>query len=193
MRGARAASKARSWRHLILSLTARRYLRKRHASCDSGGVTHTFAIRFITSSIDIRMGGNNKKLKAVKNRGKGTRVSNPRPKVTDSRSPKSFSTIRRPLDSLQLKTLCSFVNWRCAYGFMSLCAKSKSIVTNDVVRRWSVITGQWVCQRKADDVVFQTLLQLGCVEQLSIGHVPTTAYIDPQKFVITVHQAHQHD
>ena len=36
-------------------------------------------------------------------------------------------------------------------------------------------------------------LQLGCVEQLSIGHVPTTAYIDPQKLVITVHQAHQHD
>ena len=55
--------------------TARRYLRKRHSSSDSGGVTHTFAIRFITSSIDIRMGGKNKKLKAVKNRLIGTRVS----------------------------------------------------------------------------------------------------------------------
>ena len=64
--------------------TARSYLRKRHSSSDSGRVTHTFAIRFITSSIDIRMGGKNKKLKAVKNRGKGTRVSSP---VTDSRSP----------------------------------------------------------------------------------------------------------
>ena len=30
--------------------TARRYLRKRHSSSDSGGVTHSFAIRFITSS-----------------------------------------------------------------------------------------------------------------------------------------------
>ena len=39
--------------------TARRYLRKRHSSSDSGGVTHTFAIRFITASIDIRMGGKN--------------------------------------------------------------------------------------------------------------------------------------
>ena len=65
--------------------TARRYLRKRHSSSDSGGVTHTFAIRFITLSIDIRMGGKNKKLKAGKNRGKGTRVSSP--KVTDSRNP----------------------------------------------------------------------------------------------------------
>ena len=51
--------------------TARRYLRKRHSSSDSGGVTHTFAIRFITSSIDIRMGGKNKKLKAGKTEGKG--------------------------------------------------------------------------------------------------------------------------
>ena len=58
---------------------ARCYLRKRHSSSDSGGVTHTFAIRFITSSIDIRMGGKNKKLKAGKNRGKGTRVSSPKP------------------------------------------------------------------------------------------------------------------
>ena len=58
--------------------TARRYLRKRHSSSDSGGVTHTFAIRFITSSIDIRMDGKNKKLKAGKNRGKGTRVSSPK-------------------------------------------------------------------------------------------------------------------
>ena len=66
--------------------TARRYLRKRHSSSDSGGLTHTFVIRFLTSSIDIRIGGKNKKLKAVKNRGKGTRVSSPRPKVTDSRN-----------------------------------------------------------------------------------------------------------
>ena len=51
--------------------TARRYLRKRHSSSDSGGVTHTFAIRFMTSSIDIRMGGKNKKLKAGKTEGKG--------------------------------------------------------------------------------------------------------------------------
>ena len=51
--------------------TARRYLRKRHSSSDSGGVTHTFAIRCITSSIDIRMGGKNKTLKAVKTEGKG--------------------------------------------------------------------------------------------------------------------------
>ena len=51
--------------------TARRYLRRRHSSSDSGGVTHTFAIRFITSSIDIRMGGKNKKLKAGKTEGKG--------------------------------------------------------------------------------------------------------------------------
>ena len=65
--------------------TARRYLRKRHSSSDSGGVTHTFAMRFLTSSIDIRIGGKNKKLKAGKNREKGTRVSSP--KVTDSRSP----------------------------------------------------------------------------------------------------------
>ena len=49
--------------------TAPRYLRKRHSSSDSGGVTHTFAIRFITASIDTRMGGKNKKLKAGKNRG----------------------------------------------------------------------------------------------------------------------------
>ena len=70
---------------IFIFKTARRYLRKRHSSSDSGGVTHTFAIRFITSSIDIRMGGKNKKLKAGKNRGKGTRVSSPT--VTDSRSP----------------------------------------------------------------------------------------------------------
>ena len=69
--------------HFIFK-TARRYLRKRHSSTDSGGVTPTFAIRFITSSIDIRMGGKNTKLKAGKT-GKGTRVSSP--KVTDSRSP----------------------------------------------------------------------------------------------------------
>ena len=50
--------------------TARRYLRKRHSSSDSRGLTHTFAIRFVTSSIAIRIGGKNKKLKAVKNRGK---------------------------------------------------------------------------------------------------------------------------
>ena len=34
------------------------------------------------------------------------------------RMPKAFSTTQRPLDSMQLKTLCSFVNGRCAYGFM---------------------------------------------------------------------------
>ena len=52
-------------------------------------MTHTFAIRFITASIDIRMGGKNKKLKVGKDRGKGTRVSGP--KVTDSRSPSPLS------------------------------------------------------------------------------------------------------
>ena len=37
----------------VIFKTARRYLRKRHSRSDSGGVTHTFAIRFITSSIDM--------------------------------------------------------------------------------------------------------------------------------------------
>ena len=50
--------------------TARR-LRKRLSSSDSGGVTHAFAIRFITVSIDIRMDGKNNKLKAGKTEGNG--------------------------------------------------------------------------------------------------------------------------
>ena len=71
-RTARAASKARSRLPLILSLKQLNViLRKRHSSSDIGGVTHTFAIRFITSSFDIRMAGKNKKLKAGKTEGKG--------------------------------------------------------------------------------------------------------------------------
>ena len=79
-RSGHRARAARARHPLISSLkrTARRYLRKRHSSSDSGGVTHTFAIRFITLLIDIRMGGNNKNLKASKNRGKGTRISSPK-------------------------------------------------------------------------------------------------------------------
>ena len=46
VRSARAASVIN-----FVFKTARRYLRKRHSRSDSGGVTNTFAIRFITLSI----------------------------------------------------------------------------------------------------------------------------------------------
>ena len=107
----RAASKERSRRSLILSFkTARRYLRKRHSSSDSGGVTHTFAIRFITASIAIRMAGKNKKLKAGKNRGKGTRVSSPT--VTDSRSPSPLCEKGQAVEEHNVCEL-QFMNTNC--------------------------------------------------------------------------------